>query len=387
LKINSFLLILFIKTTVFFKIDKMCTRHDALLQGTNKKTLGCPHNNGVHEISKGINKNKQLPKKKWYSRFLRCGAQQQNNVRNTTAMEEDDAFWFKFYRAYDALCTPVILGEIERNTMDVKIIYANTAALDFTGYEPGEISIEFNPNGLIGRSVTELMEEKLSDSHAGYVANWLHRREEASSRTICTDSDSSRRDANKMKEVKGISRMITIVAKDGRPMRTDASLSFFTSSGLKKTVGIFSFKESEDLEILSLEGLSFNLEYKPLGSDIAYHVVVVPPVALSDFKSEKKWAITAVSAGIALTEQDKTIIKNLIRKQIFHHIGKILYGSGLDMTFVDDDMNSFSDSSMQQISATLMSAINDTRCRENMHLSCTNKEQGIVGSFDEFPDH
>jgi hypothetical protein len=340
----------------------MCTRHEVSKESKDEKQ-SCPY---------GKDKNEQKPDK-WYSRLLRGGARpSRRDVTTATAEEEDEAFWFKFYRAYDALCTPVILGEIERKSLDVIIVYANTAACDFTGYDPGEMSKESNPDGIIGRSVTELMEQRLCDNHAGFVASWLSRRDNESAPKRRGSSDGNahiEKDDSGMKEVEGISRRVMIVTKNGKSVSTDAALSFFTSSGLKKVVGIFSFKEAEELQTLSFEGLSFALEYKPANSGSAISVDVETPNSLSDFESDKKWRIVTVSQGVELTEKDRAAIKRLIRTQIFNNLGSGSCGSGLDVSFVETDKHSLSDASVSKISSTLVTSINSAKCAENMYLS------------------
>jgi hypothetical protein len=271
----------------------------------------------------------------------------------------------------------VILGEIEKKSLDVKIIYANTAACDFTGYHPGEMTFD-NPKGLLGRSVTELMEQELSDAHPSYIENWLNRRGIVSSSRNTSirsvgSTDSAFSEGGQMKEVEGISRRVTIVNIDGRVLPAEAALSFFTARGIKKVVGIFSFKAAETLDTVSFEGLAFNLQFKPVNSDNSFYVVVDTPSRLSDFVSDEKWRITVVSEGLTLEEKDKVVIRNLIRKQVFHHIGKISCGSGLDLTFVDEDKHCLSEVPMKQLSTNLKASINDSRGEKNMHLTCSDR--------------
>ena len=325
---------------------------------------------------------------KWYTKVFGCGAKKK--VKTTTAAEEDEAFWSTFYRAYTALCTPVILGEIERKSLDVKIVYANTAAFDFTGYDPGELS-ESNPNGLIGRSVTELMEQSLSDAHAGFVASWLCRRGMVSSE-IKEEEENEGGDG--MQAVEGISRRVTMITSDGRALGTDAALSFFTSSGLNKVIGIFSFKSAEDLDIISLKGLTFSLEYVPARLKSAYsktvwYVEVEPPSLLSEFSKDDLWKIKPMSEGVELTPNDIASIKSLIRKQVFAHLGKFSADSDLDVTFVENDRHSLSRSSMDKVFSTLVSSINDAKSDQNMHLSVSSgraDERAGICSFKSFDE-
>lgn len=336
-------------------------------------------NGGKRKGGKGgkhIKRGESSSEEKWYTRVFGCGKKEK--VKTTTAAEEDEAFWSTFYRAYTALCTPVILGEIERKSLDVKIVYANTAAFDFTGYDPGEVS-ESNPNGLIGRSVTELMEQNLSDAHAGFVASWLCRRGMVSSDTkeaTSMDGGGEEEDGS-MKAVEGISRRVTMITSDGRALGTDAALSFFTSSGLNKVIGIFSFKSAEDLDIISLKGLTFSLEYVPARLKTAYaktvwYVEVEPPSLLSEFSKDDLWRIKPMSEGVELTSGDISSIKSLIRKQVFAHLGKFSADSDLDVTFVENDKHSLSRSSMDKIFSTLVSSINDSKSDKNMHLSVSS---------------
>jgi len=312
------------------------------------------------------------------------------------AMDADQAFWATFYRAYDALCTPVILGEIEKHTLDVRIVYANQAACDFTGYELGEVST-LNPNGLLGRSVTELMEESLSVAHSGFVSSWLARRGIVSSNTSLNsshgissaskvESHDSSEEGDEMKEVEGITRRVAMVTIDGRSLTTDAALSFFTAKGLKKVIGIFSFKSAEELKIVSFKGLTFNLQYKnDKKSSTSYYIVVNPPASLSDFSDDDLWRVTAVSAGIVLKSGDLKAIKDLIRKQVFRHLSKISCGSGLDVTYVEKDKHVLSSREMRKAHNAIIESINDSPTQENMQMSVSaRQEKEIVQSLESF---
>jgi PAS domain-containing protein len=329
--------------------------------------------------SQKVVRKKIPPKKKkpWYANLGCCGRKSL-----TEAMIADEAFWATFYRAYDALCTPVILGEIETDTLDVRIVYANTAACDFTGYGAGEVST-FNPNGLVGRSVTELMEVNLADAHSGFVERWLGRRGIVSSETHGKSSNASQEmdDSirnNAMKQVEGISRRVAMVTIDGRSLTTDAALSFFTAKGLKKVIGIFSFKSAEDLEVISFKGLTFNLQYRPdKKSKTGYYVVVEPPHSLSQFSDDDAWKVTAVSAGIVLKSGDLKTIKELIRKQIFLHLSKISCGSGLDVTYVEKDAHAVDSRDMRKAHTAIVNSINDSQTQENMHMSAEYRRKGV----------
>ena len=329
-----------------------------------------------------------------YARIFGCGAGKRKKMAK--AMDADQAFWATFYRAYDALCTPVILGEIEKHTLDVRIVYANQAACDFTGYELGEVST-LNPNGLLGRSVTELMEESLSVAHSGFVSSWLARRGIVSSNTSLNsshgissaskvESHDSSEEGDEMKEVEGITRRVAMVTIDGRSLTTDAALSFFTAKGLGKVIGIFSFKSAEELKIVSFKGLTFNLQYKnDKKSSTSYYIVVNPPASLSDFSDDDLWRVTAVSAGIVLKSGDLKAIKDLIRKQVFRHLSKISCGSGLDVTYVEKDKHVLSSREMRKAHNAIIESINDSPTQENMQMSVSaRQEKEIVQSLESF---
>ena len=327
-------------------------------------------------------------KQPWYVRLAKCVCRsQRKKEKMEKAMDADQAFWATFYRAYDALCTPVILGEIEKHTLDVRIVYANQAACDFTGYELGERS-KRNPHGLVGRSVMDLMEEDLKYSHTGYVAGWLQRRGILKSHdtSMHSGSESESTDRNRMKAVEGISRRVTMMTRDGRLKSADAALSFFTAKGLKKVVGIFSFLAAEELDVVRLSGLTFHMQYKPPYSDEQYYVVVNPPDTLNDFSEDEEWRITAVSEGIILKTGDLNAIKQLIRNQIFYHLSKISIGSGLDITFVKSDKLTLSHSDMRKTHAALVESINDSKSQENMHMSVSKSKKRAerLQSFESF---
>ena len=320
-------------------------------------------------------KKPQRRSQSWFSRLFSRGKRKR---KLANAMDADETFWSTFYRAYDALCTPVILGEIERDTLDVKIVYANQSACEFTGYSPGKVSVR-NPKGLVGRSVTELMEVTLADAHSGFVESWLIRRGIGSSRdssmhsTGSADSENSFTRRNVNTQVEGISRRVAMVTIDGRSLTTDAALSFFTAKGLKKVIGIFSFKSAEELKVISFKGLTFNLQYKnDKKSSTSYYIVVNPPASLSDFSDDDLWRVTAVSAGIVLKSGDMKAIKDLIRKQVFRHLSKISCGSGLDVTYVEKDKHALSSHDMRKAHSALINSINDSPNQENMHMSVSS---------------
>lgn len=325
--------------------------------------------------------------KPWYARlFAGCTFQSRSQRKLLgVALKEDKAFWATVYRAYDALCTPVILGEIEMETLDVKIVYANAAACDLTGYDAGEKSWT-NPNGMIGRSITELMEDSLSNAHAGFVEGWLYRRgmlKTSSSISIhissSAETDRSRHSTAhvRMKKVEGISRRLTIVTSDGRLLSVDAALSFFTARGLGKVVGIFSFKSAEKHEVVSFRGISFNLKYRPDNSTNACYVVVVnPPAKVSEFSSDDKWQITSVTEGFVLSETDRLAIKELVREQIFYHLSKICYASKLDVTYIDSYLHALSASKFRNARVNLVDSINSSKSEKNMHLAASRAQGG-----------
>lgn len=292
--------------------------------------------------------------------------------QSASSAEIDSCFWNTFYKAYTALCTPVIVGEINRKTLDVIVVYANHAAEQITGYNSGHMTL-MNPDGFIGRSVTDLMTKTKGDAHAGYVAGWLFRQGVISAQSCNSIRPAESSGNDDMQQVEGISRRVELMTKDGTSLNVDASLSFFTTQTMKKVVGIFSFKSAEELNVLSFDGLVFNILYLQPGSDDPTYVCIKPPTRLSEFDTDSCWNIAPVSNDIPLTMENLDEIRRFVRRQIFYHLGRVSVGSRLDITFAEKkDKTSLSEVDIGQIVGAMSKAINESKSDANMFFAVSS---------------
>jgi hypothetical protein len=158
--------------------------------------------------------------------------------------EEHRDYWAGFFQAYSTMDTPIFAGEIKQGTHDVTISYANRPALQLTGYNQGLFDDE-NPDGIIGRSVNDLMPDSDVVSHEEHIKTWLARYRWK--QPIASSSDYLLKPP-----IENRVRPVKIKTPDGGVKIVNAKLSFFSPLDRgNKVLGIFSFTEADEEGFMS----------------------------------------------------------------------------------------------------------------------------------------
>ena len=302
--------------------------------------------------------------------WLLCGCFRNTEDAQISPEEtENQDFWDGFEMAFSALKNPIILGELERGTFDVKITYINQAAEEFTDYR----NIPFNedhPSGIIGRSVTTLMSDDVAQNHARYVRHWIN-----NPRLFCSSDDNSysrtsRYSDSDHKSVENIRRDVEILTAQNKLVRTQATISFFAAKGRgKRAVGVFSIENLPRIPRFSLKNVTIKMKYKNEKDRHFTQVIITPPEDLREFTNDKKWQFQQL--GGITSEEVRENCKMIIYKQLNEKLTDIAAANNLQVTLINPDDSTLDEATAKSVYNTMIDLINSDSSEENMHMHIT----------------
>lgn len=299
--------------------------------------------------------------------WLLCGCfSSQDNAQVYPEGHTNQDFWTGFEMAFSALKNPIILGELEKGTYDVKVTYINQAAERFTGYQ-NVIYNEDRPLGIIGRSVTTLMPSHHAQNHAAYVKHWVHNTNSSLSFDKNNHSRTNRATDTEYKSVEKIRRHVEVLTSQDNIVQTYATLSFFTAKGRgKRVVGIFSIEELPELPNFSLQNITIKMRYKKDGERNFTHVIVTPPTYPSEFTDDSKWQFQQIGGKTSKMIREKC--KTIICQQINQKLCEIATTNNLQLTLLNSDNTLLNKATRSSIHDTLIELINSDRSADNMYM-------------------